>query len=617
MQTTSALARRATTAARTRLRALSLLRLARPASRWSLVVSTAVQHLSPAALVAATGLLVSRAPIALGGLDTPAGRALLRAVALFAAILVVERVATTTGAIARTSVVRQVDRALRDRALAALERLPSLGALENPSLQNHLSVVKGGFLGTPGAAAAATVGVLGRYLQTVGCAVIVARFSLPVALYGLVVIFAVRRRWHVAFGEMITSMLANSGRLRRSTYVADLALLPGAAKEIRVFGLVDWLVERQRHFWADAVEPGFELRRRMRRRSNVEMVALLSSALLTAVLLARDAARGDVGLGLVVAIVQAQIVAAGLIGPTADDYVSDVATGALDALAAIEAATLPEPSRPLAALPDAAPVREIRFEGVSFSYPEAVEPTVRGLDLVIRAGESLAIVGANGAGKTTIVKLLCGLYHPQEGRITVDGLDLAEVDPAAWRRRLGVLFQDFTHYELSAADNVTLGRGVDGRHDQHDRDAAARSAGAIEMIEGLPAGWDTVLSRQYEDGVDLSGGQWQRVALARGLYALRTGGTVLVLDEPTANLDVRAETYLFEELLDATPGATTILISHRFSSVRRAERIVVVDDGRIIEDGDHDTLLAADGSYAEMFRLQAVRFADEVEVSDA
>jgi ATP-binding cassette subfamily B protein len=579
----------------------------------ALLVSAAVQSLAPAALIATVGLLVSRAPAVVdGGLDSPSGRALLWAVMAFAAILVVERLATTAAAVVRTSVAWEVDRALRNRAMEALERLPHLGALEDPGLQNRLSIVKGGYLGTPGAAATATVFVAGRYLQTLACAVIVAQFSVLIALYGLLVILAVRRRWHVAFGEMVTSMLANSGRLRRSTYFADLALLPDAAKEIRVFGLADWLIGRQRHFWGEAVEAGFDIRRRMRHRSNIEMVALLSSALLTTVLSARATVRGDIGLGLFVAITQARIVAAGLIGPTPEDYVTDVAVGALDALHAIEATAGPWRQRAWVTLDPRAPVHEIRFENVSFSYPGAAKPIIEDLDLVIEAGRSLAIVGANGAGKSTIVKLLCGLYEPRGGRIIADGVDIGEIDPVDWRRRLSVVFQDFTHYELSAADNVTLTRGAEA-----ERDTAARLAGATAIIEALPAGWDTVLSRQYEGGVELSGGQWQRIALARGLYALQRGATVLVLDEPTANLDVRAEARLFEELLASTSGATTILVSHRFSSVRRAERIVVVEDGRITEDGDHDTLVAAGGSYAEMFRLQAERFADDVEARDA
>jgi ATP-binding cassette subfamily B protein len=594
-------------AAHHRTEALRLLALARRGPTAAFLATAGVQGLAPVALVVVVGVTVSRAPAAFDhGLDSPDGRALLRAVGAMAVVLVVERLATAGTAILRTVVTRQVDGMLRDRALTAVEHLPSLDRLEGPSLQNQLTLVRGSFLGTPGNAATATVMVGTRYLQTLASAVVVGWFSVPVALYGLVVIFGVRRRWHVAFREVVTSMLANSGRLRMSSYFTDLVLLPAAAKEIRVFGLVDWLVGRQRHFWTEAVAPGFELRRRMRHRSNIELVALLSSALLTAVLAARAAARGELGLGLFVAILQAQIVAAGLIGPTADDYTAEVAATGLDALREMETAARPDDPPAPAALPAGAPVDEIRFEQVSFTYPGATDPVLQDLDLTVRAGQSLAIVGANGAGKTTIVKLLCGLYRPDRGRISVDGLDLAELDPGQWQRRIGVVFQDFTHYEMSASDNVTLGWGRD--RDDEARDRAARLAGAERVVTGLPRSWDTVLARQYDGGCDLSGGEWQRVALARALYTLQVGGSLLVLDEPTANLDVRSETRLFDELLAATPGTTTILISHRFSSVRKAHRIVVVDRGRVIEEGDHGSLMAADGAYAAMFRLQAEHF---------
>jgi ATP-binding cassette subfamily B protein len=179
----------------------------------------------------------------------------------------------------------------------------------------------------------------------------------------------------------------------------------------------------------------------------------------------------------------------------------------------------------------------------------------------------------------------------------------------AWRRRLAVIFQDFVRYELPAADNVAFG-GVSLLGDQDRLEAAATRAGALDVVRRLPAGWDTPLNRQYTGGADLSGGEWQRVALARALFAVEAGAGILVLDEPTANLDVRAEASLFEDFLDLTRGLTTILISHRFSTVRHADRIVVLDGGRVVEDGSHDELLAAGGQYAGMFQLQAARFRD-------
>jgi len=192
----------------------------------------------------------------------------------------------------------------------------------------------------------------------------------------------------------------------------------------------------------------------------------------------------------------------------------------------------------------------------------------------------------------------------------VDGVDLRDVDARAWQRRVAAIFQDFARYHLPARDNVGMGAHELGEDPERLR-TAARKAGALELIEALPRGWDTVLSREYTGGTDLSGGEWQRVALARALVAVEGGARVLILDEPTASLDVRAEAALYDRFLDITAGLTTILISHRFSTVRRADLICVLDGGAVVERGTHDALMAAGGRYAEMFALQAARFVDE------
>jgi ATP-binding cassette subfamily B protein len=216
-------------------------------------------------------------------------------------------------------------------------------------------------------------------------------------------------------------------------------------------------------------------------------------------------------------------------------------------------------------------------------------------------------VGENGAGKTTLMKLLCRLYDPDGGRITVDGVDLRDLDPTAWHHRLAAVFQDYVQFELSARDNVAFG-ALDNRADTDAVVAAAELAGALDVVTKLSRGWDTPLSREYSDGAQLSGGEWQRLALARALFAVRSGAGVLILDEPTAALDVRGEAEVYERFLELTRGVTTLVISHRFSTVRRADRIVVVDAGRVVEDGTHDELIAARGHYARMYSLQASRF---------
>jgi ABC-type multidrug transport system fused ATPase/permease subunit len=257
------------------------------------------------------------------------------------------------------------------------------------------------------------------------------------------------------------------------------------------------------------------------------------------------------------------------------------------------------------------PQHAIRFDGVAFRYPGRDGDVYRQLDLEIPAGRSLAIVGANGAGKTTLVKLLARLYEPDHGRITVDGTDLRELDPTQWQTRIAAIFQDFQKYDLPARDNV--GFGAPRLHaDDEALNRAAAKAGASAVVDALSEGWATPLSRQLTGGTDLSGGQWQRLALARALLAVEGGAGVLVLDEPSANLDVRAEAELYDRFLEVTAGLTTIVISHRFSTVRRADRIVVLDDGRVVEDGSHDELLRRGGIYADMFRLQASRYVDDL-----
>jgi ATP-binding cassette subfamily B protein len=260
-------------------------------------------------------------------------------------------------------------------------------------------------------------------------------------------------------------------------------------------------------------------------------------------------------------------------------------------------------------IPAGSPAESLRLAAVSFRYPGTERLVLDGLTLQIPAGQSLAIVGLNGAGKSTIVKLIAGLYQPEGGAILVDGTDLREYPLADWQRNVAAIFQDFEKYELTAAANIAFGDAADPAR-LGDIRWAASQAGILDTLEALPRGLDTPLAAGYAGGTDLSGGQWQRVALARAFYALRRGAGILILDEPTASLDVRGEADFLDQFIELTRGVTTIVISHRFATVRHAGQIVVLDGGHITEQGTHESLLDGGGRYAELFRLQAERFAE-------
>ena len=245
---------------------------------------------------------------------------------------------------------------------------------------------------------------------------------------------------------------------------------------------------------------------------------------------------------------------------------------------------------------------EIRFENVGFRYPDKDVWAVRNIDLTIKRGESLALVGENGAGKTTLIKLLTGLYTPTEGRITLDGRSIEDWNKDALRRRFGVVFQDFNQYQLNVRENVGLG-SVDHMHDEPRIERAVDQGGARELVKDLKGGLDAPLGRWFQDGTELSGGQWQKVALARAF--MREEADILVLDEPTAALDAEAEHAVFTRFRELAKGRTTIVISHRFPTVRMAQRIVVLEKGHVVESGTHDALVAMGGRYARMFALQA------------
>jgi ATP-binding cassette subfamily B protein len=251
------------------------------------------------------------------------------------------------------------------------------------------------------------------------------------------------------------------------------------------------------------------------------------------------------------------------------------------------------------------PIEEgIEFRNVTYSYEGKDEPALKDVSFKIARGETVAIVGHNGAGKTTLVKLVARLYDPQEGQVLIDGRDVREYDPDELRGEFGVLFQDYVSYQFSARENIGIGR-VERLDDTSAIAAAASKSGAATVIEGLPQGYDTVLGKWFDGGVNLSGGEWQKVALGR---AFMREAQILILDEPSAALDARAEYELFSRLRELAHGRTAIFISHRFSTVRQADRILVFEEGRLIESGTHEELLELGGRYAELFNLQAASY---------
>jgi ATP-binding cassette subfamily B protein len=398
--------------------------------------------------------------------------------------------------------------------------------------------------------------------------------------------------------------------LRRARYLQRIGLLPRWAKEVRVFGLAGWLVGQYAAEWSAVMLQLLHARRADHRGMALFGGLLLGAHVVVLLQLARAASSGTLAVPALIVILQGIFGMASIASLLGDTWIENGSVPVPDVLSLERAAGAGEPlaaagTQPGAALPAAGlPRSEIVFSKVSFGYPGG-GLVLDGFDLRLQAGRSVAIVGLNGAGKTTLVKLLTGLCQPTAGTISIDGIELSDLDLVSWRRQLAVIFQDFVRYELPLADNIGFGWVEQPQLSQAALAEIVTQAGATELIAGLPEGTGTTLSPRFPGGVDISGGQWQRVAFARALMAVRSGAQVLVMDEPTAHLDVRAEAEFFSRFLELTAGLTTIVISHRFSTVRRADRILVLSGGRVTEDGSHDDLIAAGGQYAQMFRLQA------------
>jgi ATP-binding cassette subfamily B protein len=499
-----------------------------------------------------------------------------------------------------------VDRHVQDRILDVVAEVP-LPDFENPDFHDRLRRATTNASERSWQVSIAIVSFFSAAAALVPLAVVLVRIE-PLVLPAVVIAYAplhiaTTRNGRAAYDFNFWMTTTD----RERAYLGEVLLGPSAAKELRLFGSTGWLRSRYDSLYDRRIA---ELRRLTRRRTQRSLVATAWSTIVTmagVVVLVHWALDGRLtpaAAGIAAVAVQQIGTRMRGLGSSAGSlhecglFLDDVITFL---------SVPPESDRhgvSVAAVPER--VSCLRVEHVSFTYPGMGQPVLHDVSIEIGSDEIVALVGANGSGKTTLAKLLCGLYTPTAGRVLWDDTDVADCEPAAIRRRVAAAFQDFVRYELSGAHNVGLG-DVTKIDDPDAIRQAAASAGADELLSGLPHGYATRLSRAYADGVDLSIGEWQRVAVAR---AFLRDAPFLVLDEPTAALDPHAERELFDAMRALHCRRAVLLISHRFSSVRAADRIYVLDHGRVIESGTHDALMARGSRYAEMFTLQAGAFLD-------
>ncbi|MEL7976759.1 ABC transporter ATP-binding protein [Isoptericola sp. F-RaC21] len=534
-----------------------------------------------------------------GGASVPS---LVWPVALLAALTALTALTGSVQSYLSRYLGERVARSMWRRVLGAATAVP-LRSFESSAFYDRLRRVQTNALSRPYQVTRGILTTLGAAVSAVavGATLVgIAPVLLPLLLLGGVpLLLTSRRESHLEF-EFDVAQTPNQ-RLR--AYLTHVLTDRDAAKEIRAFELGEPLGRRMDDAYGTFLH---DLGRHLRRRTLLSSAGTLGTALVLAATLGALVvliSRGELGVAdagaAVVAVRMLQGQIQGMFGGVQavfesglflDDVETFLATGAA---AGVEAQGFPAPER----------FDRLDVDDVSFTYPGATTPALDGVSLAMAAGEVVAIVGENGSGKTTLAKVLAGLYEPDEGVVRWDGVDQAGMDRRSLRSRVAVIFQDFVRYALPASENISAGSA----HDDARVRAAARATGADRALEGLPQGYATVLSRLFRGGRELSGGQWQRVALARAYYR---DAPLVILDEPTSALDPRAEHDLFASLRDVLAGRTAVFISHRFSTVRSADRIVVMDAGRVVESGDHDTLMALGGLYAELFTIQAAAYSE-------
>ena len=610
---------------RAAVRGLGLVVRSSPLLAVAMLVLTLVQGTAPAVVVGQTGRFLTAMPDAVRlGSGSAAGREVRAAVVVMALAVLVAQVLGPFGQAVLFGLQRRFEAYLSRRLMAATIALPGLAWFEDPDFRDELQVSH-----WIGFGPVHTLGSLTNAFQQVTQVVAMAAVAATYAGWvpALILATCLPGAWATWKFQAVVGLARwrGSADSRRADYYRDLSVLRDSGKELRVFGLAPWVRERQASHWLASVRELWSARHRTFVILLVLHVIALAALAFTFLVMLGAAIDGRTDVGTFTA---ASTAAIGLLAAVMqlfkeagtarrNSFYLPSAVRILDLAKTEPRLELREPTRVAepAEPAEPSPERGIRFSGVTFAYPGTDRRVLDGLDLWIPAGSSLALVGENGAGKTTLVKLLARFYDPTEGSITLDGIDLRDYDLERLRARLAVIFQDFVRYQLPAADNVGFGAvrrvgfGAVRRPGERELlDEAARAVGVLERIESLPGGWETVLAREF-GGVDLSGGEWQRVALARAVMAQLGGqADILALDEPTANLDVRVEHELYERFADLSRDSTTLLVSHRFSTVRMAERIVLIQDGRVGEDGSHDELVAAEGRYAELYELQASHY---------
>jgi ATP-binding cassette, subfamily B, bacterial len=480
-----------------------------------------------------------------------------------------------------------------------------LAAFEDPRFYDQVQQVQRESTYRPVQMVAELFGLVRTLLTFFAMVALLARLGPLIALVSLAspvpaFIASSRYGWH---GFQL--MRRQSPLRRLMGYLTTVLTTDSFNKEVKVFTLGPYFVERYRglaeQYYHDV--RGLLIRRYLAGFAWGLLSLLVTSATYLYVALLAVASRitlGDLTL-FTRAASQVQEGFQNVLGSFSSMYEHGLYVAILFDLLAHE----PQIKAPAAPVPVPRPIqRGIEFRNVSFSHPGSKRPALHNISFTIAPGETVAIVGRNGAGKTTLVKLLARFYDPDSGQVLFDGRDLRRYDPTELRRQIGAIFQDYVDYQLTAAENIGVGK-VERMHDEAALNAAAEQGGAAEIIARLPQGYKTVLGKWFDSGHQLSGGEWQKIALAR---AFMREAQVLILDEPTAALDAEAEYELFIRIRELTRGKTAILISHRFSTVRMADRILVLEGGQLVEQGSHDDLLARNGRYAQLFELQAISY---------